>query len=258
MNYPYIEKQNVWGNNLKVLITNERDFNWYSEEKWGGTKENFNIELRDIMQEGDIVFDIGANVGYLSCCFGLRVGKRGKVVSCEPLAANVDLIDVNRSINKLNNVHIVKCAVADKDNQFVHVSAETVICNIENKHTEQVQTKTIDELAWFYGHPNAIKMDIEGYEYHALLGATKTIERRKTKWAIEIHDSATELCSVRAWGKTHQDVFDIMLNYGYKCISDHFQTLGTYVLIEGKMVRKDSSDIVNNISAMGEYIFIPQ
>ena len=42
----------------------------------------------------------------------------------------------------------------------------------------KIPTDTIDDLADNFGHPNIIKMDIQGLKQDAILGARKTIQKR--------------------------------------------------------------------------------
>ena len=49
----------------------------------------------------------------------------------------------------------------------------------------KVSTVLIDDLADRFGHPRIIKMDIQGFEADAILGATKTIERGNIDVIVE-------------------------------------------------------------------------
>src|ERR1700677_4525023 len=55
--------------------------------------------IRDYVSAGDTVYDIGANVGYVSLSLAKRVGSRGTVVAFEPLQRNVDLLRRNIQVN---------------------------------------------------------------------------------------------------------------------------------------------------------------
>src|SRR3990172_1939329 len=59
-----------------------------------GVYEDVETEfVKKIIHEGDIVLDIGANIGYYSLIFAKLVGKLGKVFSFEPEPYNFSLLN---------------------------------------------------------------------------------------------------------------------------------------------------------------------
>ena len=57
-----------------------------------------------LIEEGDVVVDVGANIGYFTCLFGKRVGSSGMVHAFEPDRDNANVLEGNVRLNGLSNV----------------------------------------------------------------------------------------------------------------------------------------------------------
>ncbi len=66
--------------------------------------------IRQYVATGDTVYDIGANIGYVSLSLAKRVGSGGRVVAFEPIPRNADLLRRNIEDNKLTNVQLLEVA----------------------------------------------------------------------------------------------------------------------------------------------------
>ena len=64
-----------------------------------------------------------------------------------------------------------------------------------------VQCISIDEML-FNWSPNLIKMDIEGSEFSALLGAEETIKRFRPNMAISVYHKASDITQIPLWIKS--------------------------------------------------------
>ena len=63
--------------------------------------EQYNCNIfKQITQKGDIIIDVGANIGFLSLYFAKLTGKNGKVYSFEPLSSAYNLMSHNLELNK--------------------------------------------------------------------------------------------------------------------------------------------------------------
>ena len=60
------------------------------------------------VKEGDIVIDIGANIGYFTLLFAKLVGPAGKVYSFEPEPSNFSILKKNVKVNEYRNVILEK------------------------------------------------------------------------------------------------------------------------------------------------------
>ncbi len=150
--------------------------------------------LPGFVRPGDVVLDIGANIGYYTLQLSRLVGAEGLVIAVEPHPANFHLLHLNLRLNGVTNVHLVQAAISDCEGEGMLFEAEG--SNWHSLHpTERtsgkgipVLTLTIDGLVRQIGRPIAlIRMDIEGWEHRALMGAQKTLTRYRPAIVLEIH-----------------------------------------------------------------------
>lgn len=137
---------------------------------------------RQVLRPGDLCFDIGAHVGNRTRAL-LALGARVVAVEPQPLFARVLL----RLYQKSPNFTLVQAAVGNKNGEstmLISSRAPTVstlaadwtgdvgkqksFSNIRWDQREVVQVTTLDELIFKHGLPVLCKLDIEGYELHAL------------------------------------------------------------------------------------------
>lgn len=153
--------------------------------------------LRDIIKPGDVIVELGANIGYFVIIEAEKMQGKGKIIAIEPEPTNFEFLKKNISINKLSNlVHVNNLAISDHDG-FVklNISKEAnchTLFNPENKKlikSIQVESKTLDSFLESTKSPvNLIRMDIEGAESIVIGGMKKTLSKNKNlKLFIEIH-----------------------------------------------------------------------
>jgi len=136
----------------------------------------FSEEIRP----GDVVYDLGANVGFYSLLASFLVGPKGRVYSFEPLPSNLEFLRNHLALNKVSNCVVYGVAVSDSCGtaNFSRGSQPT-LGRLEalTGNSITVQTVTLDDLVATgeIPAPSVIKCDIEGGEYAALKGATRTL-----------------------------------------------------------------------------------
>ncbi len=154
-------------------------------EKYGEFSENEAILFRQICREGDIIADVGANIGAHTLVFSQLVGKKGKVFAYEPQRVVFQTLCANMAINSIENAQCFQIAVSSE-------SKTTLIPDIRydlpaNHGGFQVKdydkgVKTIvapiDDLL-DVSALRLIKIDVEGMEYDVIEGAKKTINLHK-------------------------------------------------------------------------------
>ncbi len=85
------------------------------KSRWLGTYEpELQAAMREFLRPGMIVYDVGANIGYITLLMAHNVGARGRVFAFEALPVNVERARNNISLNNLSNVSIISAAVLDK------------------------------------------------------------------------------------------------------------------------------------------------
>jgi FkbM family methyltransferase len=157
------------------------------------------------IQEGDLCFDIGANVGRFTRGF-LKLGAR--VICIEPQE------DCLRQLHKLfgNNrsVIIVGKAVGEYEGYGeLMISEEHTISTMSDKwtkegrfskehrwtKTQKVSVSTLEALIQLYGLPKFVKIDVEGFEQSVIRGLTKPISFISFEFTREFFDDAKKCMS---------------------------------------------------------------
>ena len=67
--------------------------------------------LKKNIKPGDIVIDVGANIGYFTCLMSKLVGETGHVYSFEPELNNFKMLKMNVEENNCSNVTIEQKAI---------------------------------------------------------------------------------------------------------------------------------------------------
>src|SRR5581483_1847479 len=81
---------------------------------WLGTYERSKCKVfAAAIAEGDVVYDVGAHVGYYTLLASKLVGARGHVYAFEPLPANLEFLERHLKLNQITNVTVVPAAVSD-------------------------------------------------------------------------------------------------------------------------------------------------
>ncbi|TRZ81142.1 FkbM family methyltransferase [bacterium] len=145
------------------------------------------------LKEGDVVLDIGANIGYYALLESRLVGNSGKVYAVEPVSTNFEILKKNIKLNNRKNMQVFHLAAGDKNTSLkVYLHRKLNLCSvIRNPSSDYVGEETVDCLtvdSFLEGKdtPQLIRMDVEGYEYNILKGMELTI-KKPVKILMEIH-----------------------------------------------------------------------
>lgn len=155
-------------------------------------QELSNFFFKSISPE-DIFYDIGANVGYYSC-LAAQTGCR-KVIAFEPDPLNMDILKLNIALNQYYNKQLVFMNMGIGDTLEARTFYRSHVANTgvsgfyepDNPiDSFTVDLKSIDHLVFEekLEPPHLIKIDVEGYEEKALLGAENTIFQFKPKYIV--------------------------------------------------------------------------
>jgi FkbM family methyltransferase len=175
------------------------------KSRWLGTYEpELQAALRQFLRPGSIVYDVGANIGYITLMMAHHVGPTGQVFAFEALPANVERIQKNVSLNKLSNVTVISAAVTDKSGPvtfYVHESvgmgkAAGSAGRREEHYKAEISVPglSLDEFVYGQGNPapEAVKMDIEGGELLALPGMSRLLREAGPVLFLELHGPESE------------------------------------------------------------------
>jgi len=153
-----------------------------------GIYEPLETELvKKEVKKGDVVLDIGANIGYYTLIFAKLVGEEGKVFAFEPEPTNFALLKKNVEINGYKNVILVQKAVSNKTGKLKLYLCEDNLGDhrIYDPHDgrKSVGIEAIRLDDYFEGRDlkiDFIKMDIQGAEGGAIQGMLNLLRKNKT------------------------------------------------------------------------------
>jgi FkbM family methyltransferase len=173
--------------------------------------------------EGNVVFDVGAHVGYYTLLSSIIVGSAGKVVAFEPDPKNNYYLGRHMIINKASNVSIVNKAVTNMKGQTCFQQGSgTGTGYVSGNGGIKVETISIDSYVEESGiAPDCIKIDIEGAEKMALEGALDTLKSKKPVIFLSTHGD-----------KVHEDCCQFLHESGYRLepiIGDDIRTTSEIV-----------------------------
>ena len=158
------------------------------------------------VRQGDVVLDIGANIGYYTLILARLVGETGRVYAFEPDPNNFEFLRKNVRANGYQNVIYIKKAVSDKtgplslylcpDNKGDH----RIYDSQDDRETLSIEAVTLDEhFSDFQGQINFIKMDIQGAEGRAVKGMKKLLAQHpETAMITEFWPAGLERSGVSA------------------------------------------------------------
>jgi FkbM family methyltransferase len=153
------------------------------------------------IKPGEVVLDIGANIGYYTLLFARLVGPEGRVISFEPDPQSFALLKRNVQANGYQNVDLKNLAVSNIDGELTlyrdrfNNLDHRIIKSDDARRSVRVRVVRLDDLFLKENDPiHFIKMDIQGAEGLAVEGMKKLLGRnRGLKMLLEFWPGGLEL-----------------------------------------------------------------
>lgn len=175
--------------------------------------------LNSIVPQNGFLIDIGANIGSIT----VPVCKSRpdiKAIAIEAAPWIYTYLERNVHDNQINNVKLVNCAVYDQDGlqkDFFSPQDKYGKGSLASVFTDQavkVQTRTIDAIVKEMNiiKVDAIKADIEGFEYFAFKGAKELLLRKD---APMIFFEFVDWAEIRAQNLEAGAAQRLLIEYGY-------------------------------------------
>ncbi len=136
--------------------------------------------LRSVLSAGSVVVDAGANIGIYSQFLSRCVGATGVVHAFEPSPENFRRLQ--SAACKLANVRLSQAAVGECSGKTelylsdkLNVDHRTYATEGDLRRAIQIDIVALDDFFEPGQRVDLIKMDIQGYELHALRGANRVL-----------------------------------------------------------------------------------
>ncbi len=139
--------------------------------------------FRQVLRPGMGVLDIGANIGYFTMLSAALVGPEGSVLAVEPNPANARLLEASRALNGFAQVTVAQVAAGQRIGLLAlnatHSNGTTSAPAAALDALLRATTVACVPVDALVGERSIhlIKVDVEGAEYNALLGAKRLIAR---------------------------------------------------------------------------------
>lgn len=153
------------------------------------------------LERGDVFYDVGANVGFISLLAAKSVGLEGHVYCFEPQPSVLPILTHNLDQNGYTNYDVIEAAVSDRPGRArLELNArgrsgEARLASARSSHdtalphkrnTVDVRVVTLDELD--LPAARLVKIDVEGAESQVLRGMARVMREHRPTLIIEIHD----------------------------------------------------------------------
>lgn len=195
----------------------------------GGYEEKFDAVLFNTINRGDVVWDIGANVGYYTSKFAEAAGQHGKVYAFEPFPENfsklkeaictndrktsAEIIPLCMGLGKVSSTYLMTAGSDD-------LGATARIKELHRSHQTTVGDEVINVVTGdalicdeALPVPMIVKIDTEGFELDVLLGMKDLLKHQELRGVfVEVHFG---LLSDRGLFRAPQEIESLLLNCGF-------------------------------------------
>ena len=189
------------------------------KDYWLGTYEPELQQVIEILVKPEqVVYDIGANIGFITLMFARLTGERGDIYAFEALPENAKRLKQNVELNGYQErVTVIQAAVQDQacETEFLigpsgamgKVKGSAGRDTVDYQEGLRVQGISIDGLMDNTGYPSPdiVKIDIEGGEVLALPGMADLLQKKHPVVFLELHGPESAKSS-----------WDCLIEYGYR------------------------------------------
>ena len=200
----------ILGKSSQNIEVTRSGIRWYLDLKEGidfsiyilGGFEPSTLRLYNkLVKSGDVVFDIGANIGSHTLPLARLVGDIGHVYAFEPTDFAINKLHNNLNLNTNLIKRVTVCQAMLVSNENILVEKELFSSwplvgdnKLHEKHKGQLmvttgaRAATLDNIVKEYNitRIDFIKLDVDGFEYSVLSGGEKTLKKFKPTILMEL------------------------------------------------------------------------
>lgn len=169
--------------------------------------------LRDLVEGGSTVIDVGANIGFFSVQFAKWVGPDGRVVAIEAEGRNFSSLQAR--VVRAGLSAVVDCIHAAAADQSGMLSLALTPGHPGDHHLAEtgkpVLAVTLDDLtAQDPRRVALVKIDVQGAETRVITGARRLLEEQRPAVFIEVHEP-----SLARQGSSAPELIDALVRLGF-------------------------------------------
>ncbi|MFO1350233.1 MAG: FkbM family methyltransferase [Gammaproteobacteria bacterium] len=160
-----------------------------------------------LVQPGQTVYDVGANVGFYIALAARLVGAAGRVLAFEPEPRNQGYLRRHLALNGMNRqVQVIEAAVAERSGRGYLRDTTNPAMGALAEEGAPVALVALDDFAARRGvrPPDLIKIDVEGAESRVLQGAARLLADARPALILAAH----------GW-RQHEACWRLLVEFGY-------------------------------------------
>lgn len=176
------------------------------------TEEDILSDVIKSIDEDDVFYDVGANVGYYTCFISKVVGSKN-VVAFEPHPDNIAKLELNSELNGVNP-EVLQYALTDEEGIMTlsdHGGSGTNQSLLWNDGSLEVETVPGDKLveSGEIPPPTVLKIDVEGAERMVLEGLSDSLVSERCRLIYcEVHPGVLTV--------SEDELHDYLRSLGYE------------------------------------------
>jgi FkbM family methyltransferase len=207
------------------------DHYWLDPERWldqgiirtGIHEPESSRAIEALVGPGQVVLDIGANIGYFAIAMSRLVGEKGRVIAFEPTVYYGEVLNKNLEANQIRNCEVISYGLSSEEAElmaYVGDSSATLhwwLPETEPRVSEPIKLQRLDDIVDDLGidRIDFIKMDIDGHEPFFFEGAWETLNRFRPRILMEV--SAPYFLDT---GISPADIYDMLIDHGLHVYSE--------------------------------------
>ena len=222
------------------------DINIFLRGQW--EKETI-LFMKGMVNSGDVVIEAGSNIGAHSFILAKLVGEEGEIFCFEPTNYAFARLRTNALLNDFTNMKLEKKILSDNKNTL---SLATMLSDFHHQELynlrediSEVPITSIDQYSIDFSRLDLIKIDVDGYDYRVLIGASMAIKKFRPKVMIELAEF-----TLKSAGDSIQNILNFFFQNKYD---------GFYIIDNSKI--RDFNEVIarsqNGNSHIDAY-FIPK
>lgn len=225
------------------------------ESMAAGTFEPEETELvRKLLQEVDVLVNVGANVGYY-CCHALSLGK--PVIAVEPIARNLHYLMTNiRNNGWSQQTEVFPVALGSRTDILQMWGGGTGAslikgwASIRESYVTHVPVLSLDRVLGnaIKGKKALILVDIEGAEFMMLQGAAQALQNEpRPIWLMEVSTNEHQPVGT-SMNPNFEKTFEVFFEFGYRAFTANAEAK--------KLEKYDVNDVVENRKQLTTHNFV--
>jgi FkbM family methyltransferase len=179
--------------------------------------------IKRFLKNGDVLLDIGSNIGLFSLYASQIVGNEGQIYAIEPTPETFKRLEGNINLNLFKNIRTFNIGLSnEKATLKFNISNDghdawnsfAKLNELENSSSVEVEVTTLDSFLNENNiiHIDLVKLDVEGWEKFVLQGGKELITKSSSPvFMIEFTEE-----NAFAAGYYCGEIYDVMKKYGYQ------------------------------------------